>query len=104
MRVVSLCPSLTELVFDLGRGDDLVGRTKFCVHPAGRVEAVEKVGGTKNPKVARIVERATEAEQIARAIEEGSARVRAAAARRPGVSFAYLIWRAPLMTVNADTF
>jgi iron complex transport system substrate-binding protein len=56
MRLVSLCPSLTELVFDLGRGDDLVGRTKFCVHPAGRVERIESVGGTKNPKVARIVE------------------------------------------------
>ena len=56
MRLISLCPSLTELVFDLGRGDDLVGRTKFCVHPAGRVERVESVGGTKNPKVARIVE------------------------------------------------
>src|SRR5215212_6936427 len=56
MRIVSLCPSLTELVFDLGRGADLVGRTKFCVHPAGLVDAVEKVGGTKNPKVSRIVE------------------------------------------------
>jgi iron complex transport system substrate-binding protein len=56
VRLVSLCPSLTELVFDLGRGDNLVGRTKFCVHPAGRVEGIESVGGTKNPKVARIVE------------------------------------------------
>src|ERR671927_728848 len=56
MRLVSLCPSLTELVFDLGRGNDLVGRTRFCVHPAGRVERVESVGGTKNPKVGRIVE------------------------------------------------
>ena len=55
MRIVSLCPSLTELVFDLGRGDDLVGRTKFCRHPVGRVERVESVGGTKNPKVERIV-------------------------------------------------
>jgi iron complex transport system substrate-binding protein len=55
MRIVSLCPSLTELVFDLGRGDDLVGITKFCVHPAARVGAVEKVGGTKDPKVERIV-------------------------------------------------
>lgn len=55
MRIVSLCPSLTELVFDLGAGDALVGRTKFCVHPADRVEAVEKVGGTKNPKVERIL-------------------------------------------------
>jgi iron complex transport system substrate-binding protein len=56
MRIVSLCPSLTELVFDLGRGEALVGRTKFCVHPAGRVERVESVGGTKNPKISRIVE------------------------------------------------
>ena len=56
MRIVSLCPSLTELVFDLGRGDDLVGITKFCVHPADRVEAIEKVGGTKDPKVDRIIE------------------------------------------------
>lgn len=56
MRIVSLCPSLTELVFDLGLGASLVGRTKFCVHPAGSVDAVEKVGGTKNPKIARIIE------------------------------------------------
>jgi iron complex transport system substrate-binding protein len=56
MRIVSLCPSLTELVFDLGRGDDLVGITKFCVHPADRVESVEKVGGTKDPLVDRIIE------------------------------------------------
>jgi ABC-type Fe3+-hydroxamate transport system substrate-binding protein len=56
VKIVSLCPSLTELVFDLGAGDSLVGRTKFCVHPAGLVEAVEKVGGTKNPKIDRIIE------------------------------------------------
>lgn len=56
MRIVSLCPSLTELVFDLGAGDWLIGRTKFCVHPADRVEGVEKVGGTKNPKIDRIIE------------------------------------------------
>jgi ABC-type Fe3+-hydroxamate transport system substrate-binding protein len=56
MKLISLCPSLTELVFDLGAGDALIGRTKFCVHPADRVEGVEKVGGTKNPKVDRIIE------------------------------------------------
>jgi ABC-type Fe3+-hydroxamate transport system substrate-binding protein len=32
-----------------------VGRTKFCVHPADGVGAVERVGGTKNPRVERIV-------------------------------------------------
>lgn len=54
MRIVSLCPSLTELVFDLGRGEDLVGITDYCIHPADRVGAIEKVGGTKNPLVERI--------------------------------------------------
>jgi len=53
-RIVSLCPSLTELVFDLGAGEELVGITEWCVHPASRVGAIEKVGGTKNPRVERI--------------------------------------------------
>lgn len=56
VRVVSLCPSITELLFSLGAGDSVVGRTRFCVEPAGRVDLVERVGGTKNPKLARIVE------------------------------------------------
>jgi ABC-type Fe3+-hydroxamate transport system substrate-binding protein len=155
MRLVSLCPSLTELVFDLGLGDSLVGRTKFCVHPEGAVDRIERVGGTKNPKVARIVElapdlvllneeenrredaealvaagvrihssfpkdavdtaamvrsigaavaRPAEAEAIARDIEARAARVAARAAGEPDVSYAYLIWREPIMTVNGDTF
>jgi ABC-type Fe3+-hydroxamate transport system substrate-binding protein len=54
MRLVSLCPSLTELVFALERGGDLVGVTRFCVHPAAGVRALEKVGGTKDPDVERI--------------------------------------------------
>jgi ABC-type Fe3+-hydroxamate transport system substrate-binding protein len=56
VRIVSLCPSLTELVFDLGRGEDLAGVTKFCVHPADGVRAIETVGGTKTPRVERILE------------------------------------------------
>ena len=56
MRVVSLCPSLTELAFALGRGPDLVGRTRFCTRPEGAVDAIETVGGTKNPRLERIVE------------------------------------------------
>jgi len=56
MRIVSLCPSLTELVFDLGRGTELVGVTRWCVHPAAAVGEIEKVGGTKDPDVARIIE------------------------------------------------
>ncbi len=55
MRVVSLCPSLTETVFRLGKGEELVGRTKFCVEPREHIGAVPKVGGTKNPKLERIL-------------------------------------------------
>lgn len=55
MRIVSLCPSLTELVFDLGRGEGLVGITRYCVHPIEGVAAVEQVGGAKDPDLARIV-------------------------------------------------
>jgi len=56
MKIVSLCPSLTELVFDLGAGDELVGITTFCIHPADRVGAVETVGGTKTPDCERILQ------------------------------------------------
>lgn len=55
MRLVSLCPSLTELVFDLECGHELVGITKYCVHPASGIGAIEKVGGTKNPNIQRII-------------------------------------------------
>lgn len=48
-RIVSLVPSITELVCDLGLGDRLVGRTGFCVHPRAMVRTVPKVGGTKDP-------------------------------------------------------
>ena len=47
-RIVSLVPSLTELLFDIGAGDRLVGRTGFCVHPRQQVKTVPKVGGTKS--------------------------------------------------------
>ncbi len=56
MRLLTLCPSLTELVFDAGRGADLVGRTKFCVHPQPAVGDLPVVGGTKDPRLERIVE------------------------------------------------
>ena len=56
MRIVSLCPSLTELVFDLGLGDSVVGVTKFCIHPAAGVRKIEKGGGTKPPKIERTAE------------------------------------------------
>jgi ABC-type Fe3+-hydroxamate transport system substrate-binding protein len=51
VRIVSLVPSLTELVCALGLGDQLVGRTGFCVHPRALVRRIPKVGGTKTVKL-----------------------------------------------------
>jgi hypothetical protein len=50
-RIVSLVPSITELLFDLGLGARVVGRTGFCIHPAPAVRTVPKVGGTKDVKL-----------------------------------------------------
>jgi ABC-type Fe3+-hydroxamate transport system substrate-binding protein len=46
-RIVSLVPSITELLFALGLDRQIVGRTGFCVHPHDKVREVRKVGGTK---------------------------------------------------------
>jgi ABC-type hemin transport system substrate-binding protein len=53
-RIVSLVPSLTETFFALGRADRLVGVTRYCTEPAGAVERIERIGGTKNPDCERI--------------------------------------------------
>ena len=54
--IVSLVPSLTELLFDLGLGDHVSGRTRFCIHPKEKVDRVPIVGGTKNPRLDKICE------------------------------------------------
>lgn len=53
-RIVSLVPSITELLFALDLGRQVVGRTTFCIHPRPAVDAVACVGGTKTPKLERI--------------------------------------------------
>jgi ABC-type Fe3+-hydroxamate transport system substrate-binding protein len=53
-RIVSLVPSITELLFDLGLGEAVVGRTAFCVHPRNRVKAVKSVGGTKKVNFSKL--------------------------------------------------
>jgi ABC-type Fe3+-hydroxamate transport system substrate-binding protein len=49
-RIVSLVPSQTELLHDLGAGDRVVGITKFCIHPDEWYRSKTRVGGTKNAK------------------------------------------------------
>jgi ABC-type Fe3+-hydroxamate transport system substrate-binding protein len=46
-RIISIVPSQTELLFELGLSDEVIGITKFCVHPAAQFKAKTKVGGTK---------------------------------------------------------
>ncbi len=53
-RIVSLVPSLTELVCVLGGADRLVGVTNFCTEPRQVVANLEKLGGTKHPSCERI--------------------------------------------------
>src|SRR5579859_1311751 len=47
LRIISLVPSQTELLVDLGLADRVVGITRFCVHPKAWCEHVPKIGGTK---------------------------------------------------------
>ena len=46
-RIVSLVPSQTELLYDLGLQDEVVGITKFCIHPEAWFRQKKRVGGTK---------------------------------------------------------
>ena len=155
MRIISRCPSLTELVFELGLGRDLLACTKFCVHPERGVERVKKVGGTKDPlieeivtlspdivlmndeenrredyqaltergvrchstmprtieetasmvrSIAAVLGRSAQGDEIADEIERRASRVASAAEGRDSVTFAYIIWTKPWMSVNRDTF
>ena len=54
-RVVSLVPSMTESLFDLGFGNYLVGITDYCIHPKTEVEKLPRLGGTKNPRIDELI-------------------------------------------------
>jgi iron complex transport system substrate-binding protein len=53
-RIVSLAPNLTEIVFAVGAGDRLVGRTSYCDFPA-EAKAVAEIGDTLHPSLERII-------------------------------------------------
>src|SRR5215213_2196129 len=53
-RVVSLAPNLTEIVFSVGAGDRLVGRTSYCDFPP-EAKAIAEVGDTLYPSIERII-------------------------------------------------
>lgn len=54
-RIICLVPSITELLYDLGLFENIVGRTKFCIHPKEPLKTVAKIGGTKNVNFDRVV-------------------------------------------------
>ncbi len=53
-RVVSLVPSMTETLFDLGVGGAVAGITEYCLFPAAELAPLPRVGGTKNPDLEKI--------------------------------------------------
>jgi ABC-type Fe3+-hydroxamate transport system substrate-binding protein len=53
-RIISLVPSKTELLFDLGLDAQVVGITKFCIHPDHWFRSKTRIGGTKNVKLESI--------------------------------------------------
>lgn len=55
-RIISLVPSQTELLYDLGLGQRVVGITKFCVHPETWFKTKTRVGGTKQFDLRKIRE------------------------------------------------
>lgn len=53
-RIISLVPSQTELLFDLGLESEVVGITKFCIHPNEWFQTKTRVGGTKNVDIEKV--------------------------------------------------
>lgn len=54
-KIVSLVPSITETLVDIGLENNLLGITKFCVHPSHLKSKTKIIGGTKNPRIQDII-------------------------------------------------
>jgi ABC-type Fe3+-hydroxamate transport system substrate-binding protein len=55
MKIISTVPSQTELLFDLGLDNEVVGITKFCIHPKEWFKSKERIGGTKTLNIDKIL-------------------------------------------------
>ncbi|MCK5157006.1 MAG: ABC transporter substrate-binding protein [Spirochaetales bacterium] len=53
--IISLGPNATEIIFSLGRGQNLIGRTQFCDYPA-ETASIETIGNMQEPNIERIIE------------------------------------------------
>jgi iron complex transport system substrate-binding protein len=54
VRIVSLCPSITESLVAMHLDDSLVGVTRYCIHPRAALAGVPRMGGTKNPDLSAL--------------------------------------------------
>lgn len=55
-KIVSLVPSQTEFLFDIGLNEEIKGITRFCIHPAEKVRDIAKIGGTKQLNIEKIIQ------------------------------------------------
>ncbi len=78
-RIVSLVPSQTEFLIEIGA--EVIGRTRFCIHPAEQVAEIPIVGGTKDFKLDKI--RALQPDLVIANQEENSAELLALATKMP---------------------
>jgi hypothetical protein len=114
-RIVSLVPSITELLWDLGLGDQMVGRTAFCIHPS-RIREVESLGGTKDVDLDRLRELAPShvvvnvdenRRETYEALREFVPHVIVTHPLAPRDNlelYRLLVWSKPWMTVSRDTY
>lgn len=91
-RIVSVVPSQTELLHDLGA--DVVGITKFCVHPATWFREKTRVGGTKQLDIEKIA--ALQPDLIIANKEENQKEQIEALARR------FPVWTSDMQTLEAS--
>ena len=55
-KIISLVPSISELLYHLNLDTETIGITKFCIHPLSWKQSKQKVGGTKNINIQKITE------------------------------------------------
>ena len=55
-RIISVVPSQTELLYDLRLREEVIGITKFCVHPEEWFKTKARIGGTKQLNIQKIKE------------------------------------------------
>lgn len=91
-RIISLVPSQTELLYDLGLDKEVVGITKFCVHPNEWFRRKTRVGGTKQVKL-DIIEQLQPDLIIGNKEENERSQIEALATKYP-------VWMSDVYTLN----